>query len=242
MSGIRSTGRRGFTVVPNWRWEDPALDCYTLRVAGWIASHADSYRDEYVTRNEIARKIGQSRERTSTSLALLESLGIVSLERVHDDATASRFVITFNFTAWEGEDAGRPRGGRQASSTEDATRPPYREEQSPEEQGEQHGVRPPGHYDDPDFVTFWSLYPNKTGKPRAWKAWRLARKTASARMIIGGLERWIDFWEAGRTEQRFIPHPATWLNDARYDDVPPRPGKQSKSMDTLGRLARGELG
>jgi len=38
MSGIRSRGRRGSVVVPNWRTEDPGIDPYAFRIACWLAS------------------------------------------------------------------------------------------------------------------------------------------------------------------------------------------------------------
>jgi hypothetical protein len=35
------------------------------------------------------------------------------------------------------------------------------------------------------------------------------------------LERWKEYWDYSETEPRFIPHPATWLNQERYKDEPP---------------------
>lgn len=241
MSGIRSVGRRGFTVVPNWRWEDPALDSYDLRVAGWLASHADSYCEDHVTRNEIARKTAMSRTRASGSMSNLAQLGIISFELVESDTSGQRFMVTFDFDAWEGVDATRPGGGRQASGGVDATRP-HREEQGLEQQGEQHRSTDGRYDEDPGFAVFWANYPRKVGKPRAFKAWRAARRSASANEISAGLEQWVDHWKAAGTRMRYIPHPTTWLNSEQWNDEPPSAKRPSKAMGTLEKMARGELG
>jgi len=141
MSGIRSRGRRGTTGVPNGWWENDAVDTYELRVAGWLASHADAYLADHVTRNEIVRRTGISRTRVSKSLDTLERLGLVEITTLpgsgHD-----RLVITVDFDVWEKGtphvlsdddrgrptssemDAPRPLDGRQASCTKENNRNP----------------------------------------------------------------------------------------------------------------------
>lgn len=79
-----------------------------------------------------------------------------------------------------------------------------------------------GSDDDPDFAAFWKAYPRKIAKGHARKAWRGAvrGRHIEPKMIILTAEGFRDAVKAGRTEQRFIPHPATWLNGERYDDAP----------------------
>lgn len=96
---IRSSGRRGHTVVPNWRWEDPSLDTYALRIAGWLASHADSFMGR-VTRNLVAQKTGVSHAKATDSLRKLEELGIIVIETA-PSAGNDRWVITFDWDVWE---------------------------------------------------------------------------------------------------------------------------------------------
>lgn len=77
-----------------------------------------------------------------------------------------------------------------------------------------------GSDDDPDFVTFWTAYPRKIGKGQARKAWRAAvrGRHVEPKTIIATAERFRDKTRTERTEARYIPHPATWLNGERYDD------------------------
>lgn len=70
-----------------------------------------------------------------------------------------------------------------------------------------------------DFAAFWQQYPNKTGKQAAAKAWTRAIATgATPDAIRTGLTAAVAVWAAERRESRFIPHPATWLNQGRWED------------------------
>lgn len=73
-----------------------------------------------------------------------------------------------------------------------------------------------------DFTEWWEHYPRKTGKGAAAKAYRKARKTLTPGSLLVALDAHVDAWQANGKDPQFIPHPATWLNEARYDD-PPEP-------------------
>lgn len=69
---------------------------------------------------------------------------------------------------------------------------------------------------DAEFVRFWGLYPRKTGKIAARKAYGKARRSVSVQQIATGLRRQLP--GLIEREARFIPHPSTWLNEGRWDD------------------------
>lgn len=99
---IRFRGRRGATAVPNWRWEDPELDPYELRIAGWLASHESHYLADHVTRNEIAKRTGMSGGKVTKAMARLVELGIVELGYAPSSRRGrERWVITFDLDVWE---------------------------------------------------------------------------------------------------------------------------------------------
>ena len=67
------------------------------------------------------------------------------------------------------------------------------------------------------FEQFWSMYPRKVAKKVAEKAFnKLPRDEKETAMEA--LPTHIAYWELKETEKEFIPHPATWLNQARYYD------------------------
>lgn len=68
------------------------------------------------------------------------------------------------------------------------------------------------------FAEFWSNYPRKVGKPAAEKAWNATLKQGvDPAYLIKTTERFAEL--SVDTDVKFIPHPTTWLNQARYNDV-----------------------
>lgn len=70
--------------------------------------------------------------------------------------------------------------------------------------------------DVPVFEDFWNIYPRKIGKKAALRSFNSAIKNHDAKAIMNGVAR---FAKASKgTEKQYIPHPATWLNQGRWDD------------------------
>lgn len=72
-----------------------------------------------------------------------------------------------------------------------------------------------------DFEAWWTLYPRKTGKYDCWLIWQRIRPTPTlqAKMIATlDWQRHCTDWTKDHGD--FIPHPATWLNQGRWDDEP----------------------
>lgn len=77
------------------------------------------------------------------------------------------------------------------------------------------------------FDRFWAAYPRKVGKDAAWKAFEKRRPDADLtdRMIAAVNEqRRTLAWTKDGGE--YIPHPATWLNQGRWQDEVNRPMSQ----------------
>jgi uncharacterized protein YdaU (DUF1376 family) len=65
------------------------------------------------------------------------------------------------------------------------------------------------------FDTFWKQYPRKVAKPNALKAWlKLKPDDDLTRKIISA----ISAQNLAAKEEKFIPHPASWLNAQRWED------------------------
>lgn len=71
-----------------------------------------------------------------------------------------------------------------------------------------------------EFDDFWKQYPRKVGKGAALKAYAKARKENDHATLIGAVlaQRAWGIW----TEERFIPHASTWLNEQRWLDERPK--------------------
>lgn len=71
------------------------------------------------------------------------------------------------------------------------------------------------------FGQFWKAYPRRVAKGAARKAWEKLRPDRQlTERILAAVERdkATDQWQ--RENGRFIPHPATWLNQQRWEDEP----------------------
>lgn len=69
------------------------------------------------------------------------------------------------------------------------------------------------------FAEFWDAYPAKVGKAAARKAFPKAVKAAGGdpAQIVFGLKARLHLFP---NDPQFIPNPATWLNQGRWDDDP----------------------
>jgi hypothetical protein len=72
-----------------------------------------------------------------------------------------------------------------------------------------------------EFEKFWTVYPRKIGKGKAWESWL---------RINPPLELQFKMYDAIRLQTlsaqwqkdggQFIPHPSTWINQRRWEDTP----------------------
>lgn len=70
---------------------------------------------------------------------------------------------------------------------------------------------------DGSFDIFWNLYPRKTAKENARKSWSKIPQTDRPILMIA-LEKQIQAGHLNLNEKEFIPHPATWLNQKRWEE------------------------
>lgn len=87
------------------------------------------------------------------------------------------------------------------------------------------------------FERFWSLYPRKVKKPSALKAWNKQKVTPeNFEQIVASLARSVSSIEWKKAGGQYIPHPATWLNDRRWEDEPPTPLSPASRHTNLDKI------
>jgi hypothetical protein len=84
------------------------------------------------------------------------------------------------------------------------------------------------------FASFWSAYPRHVAKAAAEKAWAKIVKTIDPLTIVVGAERMAA--DPNLPAEQFIPHPATWLNQQRWND-PPYPSATGRAPQANTRDA-----
>ena len=83
-----------------------------------------------------------------------------------------------------------------------------------------------------DFLAFWLAYPRKSGKKAAYRSWAKAKDKPPLPAILEAIRKQSDSEQWQKDSGQFIPMPATWLNQGRWDDVP-----QEKSTTQNGATA-----
>jgi len=85
------------------------------------------------------------------------------------------------------------------------------------------------------FAEFWERYPRRIGKAAARKAYAKAMNLAQHDDIMFGLSQQMASLTA--REAQYIPHPATWLNQERWNDDAEQP-HNNRASGTHGRADR----
>lgn len=83
------------------------------------------------------------------------------------------------------------------------------------------------------FDRFWEAYPRKVGKGAARKSFerslaKLAHHAEPLAVLLAAVARARQAWD----DPEFIPHPATWLNQERWDDEPELPPPQTAAWES----------
>lgn len=69
------------------------------------------------------------------------------------------------------------------------------------------------------FDQFWAAYPRKVGKDKAMRAFAKINPTEEQLYrILEELERQKKAYGWCKENWKYIPHPATWLNQKRWED------------------------
>lgn len=71
------------------------------------------------------------------------------------------------------------------------------------------------------FDTFWGAYPRKVGKEAARKAFAKVSSHLPLMLEALGHQKQSEQWKKDRGQ--YIPNPATWLNQGRWEDELPQP-------------------
>ena len=75
-----------------------------------------------------------------------------------------------------------------------------------------------------EFEAFYKEYRRKIDKRKAYNAWkRIPKKDHDE--LMRGLAAWCAYWDE-RNEPQYVPYPAVWLNNRRWESEPPKIAKK----------------
>ena len=69
------------------------------------------------------------------------------------------------------------------------------------------------------FSQWWENSPKRVGKKAALRAYKAALKDIDADTLLAGIKAYSEKVRRDQTDAKYICHPATWLNQGRWEDV-----------------------
>lgn len=234
MTTIRVNRRQRFTVVDREAINDERLSFRARGILFWLLDKPDDWR---CNSDDIAAACIEGRDAVRTALRELQALDYIVRRREQDRETGQWRTVTDVYeTPQQAADDGIPGVGNPDVGNPDVGSPdvgapgPIPKTETEDCERREDPPTPPkgaaldvqGSVDSAvvDFSLFWEHYPRKVGRPVALKAYVKAMRKASFGEIRDGLKRWLEYWER-RNEPEYIPHASTWLNQERWNDVPP---------------------
>jgi hypothetical protein len=191
----------------------------------WIQPHCDDGgnmdADPIVVRGLVVPMRKQTVEEVAVALKELEGVGLISpyevngtqylhVEQFEKHQTLRGDRPDFRYPDNPMATIGKPSGNQRSTNVK-----PNRTEQNGTERNRT-GMR-----DKPQvsFDEFWNAYPRKVGKPAASRAYARHHVTPELqKKMLEAIERHKKSKQWMKDGGQFIPYPATWLNQERWND------------------------
>lgn len=201
-----------------WEYDLPATEKLVLLV---IADHADDWGENaYPGVARIAKRASITERHARRILHDLSDRGFLKIDRqmgggkdLRDDRRPNRYrILGMTPVSSRGIDGG----------TRMSERPDTHVRHGGTPMSADTSIEPSKNYPSSDassdwFDEFWESYPRKVGKRDASTVFRRLMRlgdSPSKDRVLGAVEA----LKAEGREMRFIPHPATWLRQGRWDD------------------------
>lgn len=230
----------GFAAIPNWIVRDSSISSNAKLVYMALACHTDKHEVCWPGQALIGTEVGLSVPTVRKGLNELRDLGLLEWDTVVGaNGRHNRYRMT---SPHQGGPAPTPGGGQKRNDGGSETDVPTHqkagllEEEPLEEEPKKNPPTPQRGASDsaPGFEQWWQRYPRKTGKIGAGKAYRAALKHTTPDALLAALEAQRD--GLLDREERFRPHPATWLNRGSWADEPVVEDEQLSYFDRQARF------
>lgn len=188
-----------------------------FRVWRWFDQHTSEGHARGVTNVTLLSLIGHSDDSEKFLSCMVDVGWLVETE---DGISLPNFDYHNGETAKSRALATKRKQKQRSKSHDDVTEEsrPDRDKTVTREEKRREEVKQPKSSPD-GFDEFWSAYPRKSAKGSAEKAWSKIRPNADLlKTIIAAVEsaKLSPQWQ--KDDGQFIPHPATWLNQKRWED------------------------
>ncbi|MGH3433096.1 MAG: helix-turn-helix domain-containing protein [Thermocrispum sp.] len=216
--------------VMNWVWEHSQAAGTELLMLLAIADHADDDgRNAWPSRARLAAKTRLDERTVRRVIKRLEKAGLLRIVRGHGRTNSNRYTVVTDAATESEKGAERPEAERHAGNSPCGAVPSEKGAFDPEK-----GVTAPPEpsitIQEPskrdiapsptdDFDAFWASYPRRKARQAARTAWDRALKAgAEPSALVAAAQRYAA--QRAGEDPKYTPHPATWLNQGRWQDEP----------------------
>ena len=224
-----------FTVIRNDVLRDNRLSYRARGILASILSRPDNWK---VSRDTLAREGREGRDAINTAINELCEAGYIQRQKTqrNDGTWTTELVIYDQPENWKPEEnraktadsqepttgkptTGKPTVGKPVANRNTVTK--KREELSPSSN------------DEDQFEQWWTLYPRKTAKQDARKAWKAAiKQTPPADIIKATRHQTTTPGSPLNREPQYVPYPASWLRAGQHLDTPTsQPARETRPYD-----------
>jgi hypothetical protein len=197
---------RRFAIIDEWLLDLDISD-RAVRLYAVLARYADSETHKaYPSRDTLAKRLRCSTKSVDRAAQELVESGAMTKEHRHNSS------IVYTLRVVQGGRHHSPGGSSRVSRGVDTGVELTRTTELEPQELEPHNDIVQA------FNKFWNVYPRKQGKGKAKEAFIKASKIAQVDDVVAGAERYAA--DRNLPDPKFVPLPATWLNQERWDDGP----------------------
>lgn len=213
----------------NWAWDQKGLTPHQKLVLLALANRHNPDVGCFPSLNKLVEDVEFSKSTVQRSIQKLQELGFIRVEEKHRDngsQTSNRYYLNFE------------EGVRETTPHSQSDYPPV-SERLPHKQVRDKQV---SLIDNNLFEKFYQNYPRRIGKIAAEKAWEKAVKKVDPNILVTSAEIYANHVKGSQLQIKFVPHPATWLNQGRWEDELSHVGDKTTTDILNGLFYTGPMG
>lgn len=213
----------------NWAWDQKGLTPHQKLVLLALANRHNPDVGCFPSLKKLVEDVEFSKSTVQRSLQKLQELGLIRVEhatRQNGSQTSNRYHLHFEGDVGE-------------NTPRSHTDTPPVSDRHPHKQVKDKQV---SLIDKRNFECFYEKYPRRIGKIAAEKAWEKAIKKADPNLLVVKAKIYANHVQASQIPMKFVPHPATWLNQGRWEDELAHVGDKTTTDILNGLFHTGPMG
>ena len=203
-----------FAQIPNAWLRDSRLSLKAIGLLAQIMTHVPGWN---MSINSLASRNNVGKDQIRTAIAELEEFGYLTREQSREEGK-------FAETIWKTCDP-----SEKPLSDNPTTENPTIKNTIPKEDQIKNNERTLS-----EFERFWEIYPKKTDKGAARRAFTTAIRKADVDLIITKAKAYAE--DPNLPQKQFIKYPASWLNAEAWNN-PPLPERKKTDLKALEEWA-----